>query len=186
MDSTDLSPEDKRALVRLVRRSLEEFLDGVEPAKSATSSPALERPRATFVTLRRSASGELRGCRGEIHASRPLVESVVRMAIVAATDDPRFPPVTREELPALQIEISALTPLRPIEPGEVDVGRHGLMISKGLSSGLLLPQAAVHYGWSREEFLRMLCRKAGLPDDAWKSRDSRLMAFEAEVWGEEG
>ncbi|UCF20318.1 MAG: AmmeMemoRadiSam system protein A [Gemmatimonadota bacterium] len=185
MDNRDLLAEDKRSVVRLARRTLEEFLGGVEPSKPVTDSPALRRPCATFVTLRRRDSGELRGCRGEVHARYPLVDSVVRMAIAAATDDPRFPVVTREELPDLQIEISALTPLEPIEPGEVVVGRHGLMISKGLSSGLLLPQAAVHYGWDREMFLCMLCRKAGLPDDAWKAGNSRLLAFEAEVWGEE-
>ncbi len=106
-------------------------------------------------------------------------------AIAAATDDPRFPPVTFDELPDLQIEINALTAMSPIQPEEVAVGRHGLLVLKGPNTGLLLPQVPVTYGWDREQFLRGLCRKASLPDSAWKEEGAQLYAFESEVWGEE-
>jgi AmmeMemoRadiSam system protein A len=150
-----------------------------------TESPALLHPRASFVTLRRRGSGELRGCRGEYRARRPLIESVANMAIAAGVDDSRFPPVSLDELPDLHIGISALTPLKPIRPDEVEVGRHGLMIVKGPYAGLLLPSVPVEYGWDREEFLKWLCRKAGLPDDAWQGDDLELYGFEAESWGED-
>ncbi len=107
------------------------------------------------------------------------------MAIASATDDPRFLPVTIDELPSLHIEISALTPMEPIHPDAVVVGRHGLMIFKGPRSGLLLPQVPLAYAWNREQYLDALCRKAGLPPGAWSDADVKLYAFEAEVWGEE-
>ena len=96
----------------------------------------------------------------------------------------RFAPVTLGELPHLRIEISALTPLRPIQPHEVVIGQHGLMIVKGVHTGLLLPQVPLEYDRDREEFLRAVCHKAGLPDDAWQARDAQLFGFAAEMWGE--
>lgn len=107
------------------------------------------------------------------------------MAIAAATDDPRFAPVTMAELDRLAIEISVLTPMAPIAAEDVVPGRHGLMIARGPHAALLLPQAPVIYHWGREEYLQCLCRKAGLPEDAWRTEPVELYAFEAEVWGEE-
>jgi AmmeMemoRadiSam system protein A len=107
------------------------------------------------------------------------------MAVAAGTQDPRFTPVSVAELKALTFEISALTPMTPIRPDEVEVGRHGLMISRGHFSGLLLPQVPVEQRWDRETYLRGLCAKAGLPSDAWRDDDVELRSFEAEVWGEE-
>jgi len=180
-----LTEDDKQMLLRLVRQTLTEYLGaGVKPVVAA-ESPALRQPRATFVTLRTRATGDLRGCRGEVIARQPLVESVQNMAIASATDDPRFVPVTADQVPDLRIEISALTPMKPIRPHDVVIGRHGLMIVKGGRSGLLLPQVPVEQGWSRDEFLRGLCHKAWLPDNAWKASDAQLFGFEAEVWGEE-
>lgn len=181
---SQLTPEDKQQLLRLARETLRDYLRGGELREPPSEPAALVEPRATFVTLWEGDSGDLRGCRGEPTARRPLAESVVQMAIAAATDDPRFPPVTIEELADLRIEISALTPLQPIRPGEVEVGRHGLMIIKGARSGLLLPHVPVRYGWDREKFLIWTCRKAGLPDDAWQEADAALFGFETESWGE--
>jgi AmmeMemoRadiSam system protein A len=176
--------DDRRALLRLVRETLERyFAAGLVPERPPLT-PALDAPRATFVTLRRRGTGELRGCVGETRPRGPLVESVMRMAIAAATEDPRFPAVTAEELPSLQIEISALTPMAPIRPEDVVVGRHGLLITRGAATGLLLTQVPTAHGWNRTQFLAALCRKAGLPDDAWLSDDVRLFAFESEVWEE--
>ncbi len=176
--------EDRRALLRLARTTLERYCTGGAVPERPPLTPALETPRATFVTLRRRGTGELRGCVGETRARGPLVESVMRMAIAAATEDPRFPAVRADELPGLHIEISALTPMAPIRPEDVVVGRHGLMITRGPVSGLLLPQVPTTYGWSRRQFLAALCRKAGLPEDAWLSSDAELHGFECEIWEE--
>jgi len=180
-----LDAEDKQTLLHLARQTLNDYLGKGKMPELKTQSPALLQPRATFVTLRVRATGELRGCRGEILARQPLVESVMNMAIASATDDPRFSPVTMDEVAGLHIEVSALTPMKPIKPEEVVVGRHGLMIVKGHNSGLLLPQVPVEQGWDREEFLRGLCHKAWLRENDWKAKDTQLYAFEAEVWGEE-
>lgn len=180
-----LSAEERRALLRVARETLVDLLTEAAPRRHEANTPALRERRPAFVTLRLRDSGELRGCRGECVAQRPLIESVAHAAIAAATDDPRFPPVKLNELSALRIEISALTAMSPIRPEDVEVGRHGLMIVGKLKSGLLLPQVAVTYGWNRNAFLRGLCRKAGLADRAWESDDVQLYAFESEVWGDD-
>jgi AmmeMemoRadiSam system protein A len=180
-----LSEADRQALLRLARQTLVEFLDSGRTPATATDSQALREKRATFVTLTVRETGELRGCRGEVAARQPLIESVVNMAVASATDDPRFPPVALAEVPGLHIEISVLTPLRPINPDDVSVGKHGLMISKGRMSGLLLPQVPVEWNWDREEFLESVCRKAGLPQGTWRDPEVQLFGFQCEVWGEE-
>lgn len=106
------------------------------------------------------------------------------MAVASAVDDPRFEPVRWHEVPGLHIEISALTPPRPIRPEDVVAGRHGLTVMAGHAAGLLLPQVPGAYGWNREQFLQAVCEKAGLSQDAWRRAWVRLEAFEAEVWGE--
>lgn len=181
---TPLGPEDKRRLLGLARETLEAYLRCGRYPPHCTTSPALLVPGAVFVTLRRRGTRELRGCRGEVVARRPLAEAVQRTAVASALGDPRFPPVTLDELAQVHIEISALTPLAPIRPEEVIVGTHGLMISHRGRAGLLLPQVPVEQGWDRETFLRWTCRKAGLPDDAWTFPDADLKAFECVVWGE--
>jgi AmmeMemoRadiSam system protein A len=182
--SPPLPSEDKRFLLALSRDTLNAYLGGHRLPAYHAASPALLTPRATFVTLRRRDSGDLRGCRGERAARRSLVESVVNMTIASAVDDPRFEPVRLGEVPGLHIEISALTPPRPVRPDDVVVGQHGLIVSAGYAAGLLLPQVPGAFGWNREQFLRAVCEKAGLPEDAWKWRGVRLEAFEAEVWGD--
>jgi AmmeMemoRadiSam system protein A len=184
-----LSAADRLHLLRVARETLESVLvRGVQP-RIQSDAPALLRLRACFVTLRRRDTGELRGCRGECIAVRPLIDSVARMALAAALDDTRFKPVRAHELPAIRIEISALTAPIPIRPEEVAVGRHGLILSAGQGgsrrAGLLLPQVPGEYGWDRDEYLDALCRKAGLPPSALRDPRSCLEAFEAEVWAEE-
>jgi AmmeMemoRadiSam system protein A len=181
----ELSAADRRTLLRLARQTLQDHLGGNEIAPHATESSALLLPRATFVTLRRRDTDELRGCRGECEARHPLVESVVLMAIAAAVNDSRFPPVRLTEIPDLKIEINALTPLKPIRPADIVVGKHGLMIIRGDHLGLLLPEVPIRFGWGREKFLGATCRKAGLPESAWKDEDARLFGFEAEIWSED-
>lgn len=180
-----LTDEDKAALLRLARQTLVDYLGKGTVPDLGTDSRALLELRATFVTLRRKETDELRGCRGEVVAHKSLIESVAHTAISSATEDPRFMPVTAEEIPHLHIEISALTPMTPILPEEVVIGRHGLMIKKGPYAGLLLPQVPITYGWGREQYLKALCQKAGLPSSAWREPGVELVAFEAEVWGED-
>ncbi len=162
-----LTPEQRTVLLALAWRAIRGRVRGTVAAARAPTDPALTAPGAAFVTLTRA--GSLRGCIGYIRAIQPLAECVAHCAVAAATGDPRFPPVTAEELPHLALEISVLSPLVPIEdPTQVQVGVHGLYISRGGRHGLLLPQVATEYGWDRETFLRQTCRKAGLPDDAWR------------------
>lgn len=180
-----VGPPQRAELLGLARGSVACALDGRPPPAIVPGLQALVEPRAAFVTVRRARSGRLRGCRGECPARRSLPECVRHVAVAAALDDPRFSPVTRDELPALRFEISALTTPRPIRPEEVVVGTHGLLLYAETSLGLLLPQVPVEQGWDREAFLDGLCHKAGLPMGSWRSGEVSLSAFEAEVWAEE-
>ena len=106
-----------------------------------------------------------------------------RMARAAALEDPRFSRVTPSELPDIDFEISVLTPVREVKDiNEIQVGRDGIIITRGYSKGLLLPQVATDYGWDRETFLAQTCRKAGLPMDAWKQEGTVIEMFSAEVF----
>jgi uncharacterized protein len=187
---TILSAVARRSLVNsyVLRQGAQQ---AVEQAVCAGLASALEGERAAllaegacFVTLWRRGNGSLRGCRGECSAHQPLVTAVGFMALAAAFDDPRFVSVAVEELPELQIEISVLTLPCRIEPGQVEIGRHGLMIVEGRHRGLLLPQVAVEHHMQRDQFLDAVCWKAGLPRDAWRSAAADLWAFEAESWNE--
>ena len=144
-------------------------------------SKGLTQERGAFVTLKKQ--GVLRGCIGTFVAHKPLIEIVADMARAAATEDPRFSPVVPEEISELEIEISALTPLRQIEdPETIEVGRHGIFIRHGFHSGVLLPQVAVEYGWDRWQFLDETCWKAGMNKGCWKQPGTVIEVFEAEVF----
>ncbi|HEX9728211.1 MAG TPA: AmmeMemoRadiSam system protein A [Gemmatimonadales bacterium] len=184
MTNAELSAHERDLALRYARRALESHLGGGGPVEVKTDSPGLCARRASFVTLRRRGSGDLRGCRGEVQPRRKLIESVMRMAVAAATDDPRFEAVTADELESIHIEISALTLPAPIRPADIELGRHGLMVTTGTRAGLLLPDVPVDHGWGRHEFLTHVCRKAGLPDDAWRRPNATLEGFETEVWHE--
>lgn len=179
-----LPAAERASLLVLAREAVGRRLDGREPPEIGPDLAGLTGPRAAFVTIRRRDTHELRGCRGECPARRPLAECVRRVAVSAALDDPRFVPVRREELPGLVFEISALTDLAPIRPEQVQVGRHGLILSAGGGIGLLLPQVPVEQGWDRDAFLDGLCRKAGLSSGCWRRPGVSLQAFEAEVWSD--
>ncbi len=183
MPEGPLTAQDKIDLLQHARNTLELRLSGGEAAMDMTdSSPALGAHRGAFVTLH--LGGQLRGCIGTFRASQPLSRVVGQMAVSAALHDPRFPPVRWDELAAVEIEISALTPLVPVsDPATIEVGRHGIYITRGHNSGVLLPQVALEWGWDREEFLEQTCRKAGLPRDAWQ-RGATIELFEAEVFSE--
>ncbi|MGC8762643.1 MAG: AmmeMemoRadiSam system protein A [Acidobacteriota bacterium] len=178
--------EVRRELLALARRSVETFLGEGRRLRKGKDYPDLApEPRGAFVTLK-TGEGDLRGCIGTILPAGPLDETVVRMAVAAAVEDPRFPAVRLSELPRLRFEISALTVPEPVpDLRRIEVGRHGLIVTRGSRKGLLLPQVAPEWGWDREEFLRHTCLKAGLPEEAWRDPGTRVEWFEAEVWGEE-
>lgn len=170
-----LTPEQRSALLAIARRAIRERARGAQDVTPAADDPVLHTPGAAFVTITRD--GELRGCIGYVDPIKPLAEAVAHCAASAATADPRFPPVTPDELPHLRVEVSVLSPLRVIpDPTEVEVGAHGLYISQAGRHGLLLPQVATEFGWDRETFLRQACLKAGLPGDAWK-RGAEIQVF---------
>ena len=148
----------------------------------AVTEADLQPPAGVFVSLH--LDGQLRGCIGTLHGERPLHETVADMAIEAATNDPRFPALTPKELQRTDIEVSVLTPFSPIDPGDVVPGQHGLYLAKGPRRGVLLPQVPVQYGWDRETFLAQVCRKAGLPTDAWRDPETLLLGFEAQVFSD--
>lgn len=178
-----LNEEQKNRLLFIARNSIENYLKkGSKPQVSETD-PVLIEKRGAFVTL--TKYGDLRGCIGSIYASLPLYNTVSDMAIEAATGDPRFPRLNPEELKEIKIEISVLSPLEKIEDiSKIKVGTHGLLIRKGFYSGLLLPQVATEYNWTKEEFLEHTCYKAGLNKDAWK-KGADIFIFSALVFGEE-
>lgn len=157
-----------------------------EPPVAAASSPnvwaLLLEPRGVFASL--YLGGELRGCVGYAAPIRPLYRAVAETARAAAFEDSRFWPVSAAEAPELKISLSVLSPLFPIDAGQVEVGRHGLVISDGMRRGLLLPQVPGEHGWDRETFLEQTCYKAGLPADAWR-KGATIEAFTAEVFGDE-
>jgi AmmeMemoRadiSam system protein A len=178
-----ISEHDRELLLRLAREAIQAYV-GVAPAHVATASGVLGEPGGAFVSLH--SGGELRGCIGHIEPNEPLGAVVTRCAVAAASTDPRFPPITAAELRQIDIEISLLGPLEEIHgPGEIEVGRHGLVVEQGWQRGLLLPQVATEWHWEAETFLAHTCRKAGLPPDAWKHA-ARIWRFEAEVFGEGG
>jgi AmmeMemoRadiSam system protein A len=180
----ELRGEERQLLLRTARQSIEAHLRGAE-LELPEARGALGEARGAFVTLKRRADEDLRGCIGRMTSNLPLLETVAVMAVAAATEDGRFEPVTLEELPGITIEISALGPLRPIRPEDVEVGRHGLLLSLGRRRGVLLPQVPVEHGWDRETFLAHTCWKAGLPEDAWRDPSVELLGFTATVFGED-
>lgn len=175
------SPEERALLLKLAHESIETALEGRE-INSEPPSAHLAEPRGAFTTL--YLHGQLRGCVGYVFPVASLYRTVAETARAAAFEDSRFYPVTKEETRNLQVSLSVLSPLCPIRAEEVEVGRHGLLISLGARRGLLLPQVPVEHAWDRVGFLEQTCRKAGLATDAWQ-KGATLEAFTAEVFGED-
>ncbi len=176
-----LTENEKQVLHRIARCSVDACINVVEARLPDSLSPGLRQPRGAFVTLRKA--GRLRGCIGKLTPKCSLAETVSEMAAAAATRDPRFPPVKKEELTALEVEISVLSPLRRVSDiSRIRVGIHGIYILNGHRSGLLLPQVAEEYGWDRIEFLEQTCGKARLAKDAWRHPDTEIYIFSAEVF----
>jgi uncharacterized protein (TIGR00296 family) len=185
-----------RAAVELARRAITAALGDRPPRDPATLAastdlPVLfDQPRGVFVTLTTS-DGELRGCIGYPVPVYPLRQGLPRIAVAAAREDPRFPALQASELTRTRVEVSILTVpevVASVHPSDrlaaVRPGTDGLIIDRGDLSGLLLPQVATEQGWDARRFLAETCRKAGLPPEAWRSSETRLRRFQAEVFGE--
>jgi len=139
--------------------------------------------RGAFVTL--TVDGRLRGCIGHIVGVEELWRAVQGNALAAAFEDPRFPALSGDELDQVKIEISVLTPLLRVSPEDVVVGRDGLLVERGPSRGVLLPQVAIEYGWDRETFLDRACHKAGLEIGSWRETETSVSVFSAEIFKED-
>lgn len=177
----NLTDHEKQELHRIARAVIEAKTKGEPVPYFSPATERLNEKRGAFVCIYKK--GMLRGCIGTLEARAAMYKAVEEMAEASAFRDPRFRPVTEEELPYLEIEISILTPFRQIQdPEEVQVGPHGLVIRKGFQSGLLLPQVASERNWDRVTFLEETCRKAGLPRNAWKDKDTEIYIFSADVF----
>ena len=177
-----LTPDEQKELLALARKTIEVKLFGRSEIEAECDAFIFSEDKGLFVTIHRL--GHLRGCIGTLDVNTPLREIVVQMAKSSAFKDPRFPPLSEREYAEIDIEISVLSaPYKIDSPEEVEVGSHGIIISKGHRKGLLLPQVATERNWDRETFLNHTCIKAGLPEDAWRG-DVTIEVFEAEVFGE--
>lgn len=182
----ELTESEQAALLALARCTLEFYLrEGRMPVPAEVAlepTPAMREARGAFVTLQKE--GALRGCIGDLSGRSPLYRTVMENAVSAAVRDPRFDPVRRDELAGLDIEISALTPPREVDsPLDFEPGRHGIVMTRNGRRAVFLPQVASEQGWDREQTLAHLSRKAGLPEDAWRT-GARFEVFEARVFGE--
>jgi len=176
----DISAADQEVLFRVARESLEAHLKGEKAALPQATSQTLSQPSGVFVTLHRG--GRLRGCIGYLEAMKPLLAAVQEMAVAAAFQDPRFPPLRQDELADLDVEISVLSPMCQIKHiEEIQVGRDGIYLERAPCRGLLLPQVATEYGWDRTTFLKQTCVKAGLPPEAWEDPATRIFIFSAKI-----
>ncbi|MCL6482100.1 MAG: AmmeMemoRadiSam system protein A [Firmicutes bacterium] len=177
-----LSSAERRALLALARRAIVEVVEHGSLPEPPAVRGALAEPQAAFVSLH--SRGRLRGCIGQVEPVASLAETVQFCAVAAATRDPRFAPLSPEELEELEIEISVLSPRQTVRPEQIEPGVHGVRILAGTAQALLLPQVATRFRWSRERFLEEVCLKAGLSAEAWRDPQTRIEAFTAEVFSE--
>jgi len=186
-----LTEEEGKQGLELARTAIEKYLSENIKLKAPDDLPAcFEERRGVFVTLNKF--GNLRGCIGYPYPIFTLKEAIIEAAISAAVGDPRFPAVTKDEFKDVTIELTILSmpqelKVKPEElPEHIEVGRHGLIVKKGMYQGLLLPQVATEYEWSEEEFLCQTCWKAGLPQDAWLEEETEVSTFEGQIFKEDG
>ena len=174
------SKQDQETLLQIARDSVRAHLLEQEPDLPLISSGPLTQPQGVFVSIHRGTS--LRGCVGTIHPTLPLYQSVAGCAVAAASQDERFEPLELSEIPEVEFEISVLSEIENVtDIQSIVIGSHGLIVSRGNSRGLLLPQVAIQHEWDREQFLGETCRKAGLPPTAWK-QGATVQRFTAEVF----
>ena len=180
----ELVPQEKRELLRIARTTLREWLSTGSIPPGVPHRATLVAPAGAFVSLHKGS--ELRGCIGTFAETTPLYRAVQEMAVSAASRDPRFEPLAAEELTEIDIEISVLSGLVHLDrpPEGIEIGRHGLHITRGFLRGVLLPQVAISSSWTAEEFLCQTCRKAGLEPRAWAEPEVLVEIFSAQVFAE--
>ena len=191
----ELSNQEGKFLIQLARNTVTEYLKNGKILKPPESTPKkLYEQCGVFVTISSIQNREkaLRGCIGYPYPTSPLVEAIIDSAINAATQDPRFEPMTAEELNGVVFEVSVLTPPEPVQVdnpkdylNKIKVGEDGLIIERGYRKGLLLPQVPIEWGWSEEEFLCQCCTKAGLPPDTWLTKETKISKFKAIIFEEQ-
>jgi AmmeMemoRadiSam system protein A len=182
MTPPELSSGDRAALLGIARRALLAHLGAAQRPALPAMGPLAE-PRGAFVTLH--VDDTLRGCVGTFHPQGSLAETVARMAVAAATQDPRFRPLRADEVGALRIAVSALGAPQLLEDrSALGIGRHGLLVRRGFHRGALLPRVAVEQRWDVEQFLKHACLKAGLPARAYLEPETVVEVFEAEEFEE--
>jgi len=178
-----LPEEDRRLLLGIARSAVSAHLSGNSLCLPEIHNGVASEPHGVFVSIH--SGQELRGCIGNVTTDQPLYRTTARCAVAAATTDPRFAPVTLGELPRVSFELSVLSLPESVQNAdEIEVGKHGLIVSKGSARGLLLPQVATQYRWNRNQFLAETCIKAGLHPNAWREGAS-IHCFTAAVFGEE-
>jgi hypothetical protein len=193
--SFELSLDEGKFLINLARNTVKEYLENGETLKPPKDTPKkMFEHCGVFVTINSVSHGEkeLRGCIGYPYPTSPLVEAVIDSAINAATQDPRFYPLSLKELSSVVFEVSVLTPPEPVQVdnpeqyvNKIKVGEDGLIVEKGFYKGLLLPQVPVEWGWCEEEFLCQCCVKAGLPPDSWLTKGAKISKFKAIIFEEQ-
>jgi AmmeMemoRadiSam system protein A len=175
-----LSDTERQSLLGLARLAITEAVSRGRVLDDIPTGGIFSEQRGVFVTLH--VGKRLRGCVGVVESDQPIGDSIVRSAASAALRDTRFPPMRSEELSDLQIEISLLSKPCAIQPEEIQIGRHGLLILRGGQRGLLLPQVALTHRLSLEQFLAETCRKAELSPDAWRDPEAQLLGFTCEIF----
>ena len=191
----ELTDQEGKFLIQLARKTVSQYLENGKIQKPPKETPQkLFEQCGVFVTINTIQNGEkaLRGCIGYPYPTSPLVEAVIDSAINAATQDPRFEPITSDELGGVVFEVSVLTPPEPVQVdnpkdyiSKIKVGEDGLIIERGYRKGLLLPQVPIEWGWCEEEFLCQCCVKAGLPPDSWLTKDAKISKFRAIIFEEQ-
>lgn len=178
-----LTTHDQTRLLAIARKAIETCVLTGKPTIEPTDQPALNAKLGCFVSIKQN--GHLRGCIGKFQPQSPLYQDVAEMACAAATQDPRFYPMDKDDLNNFQIEISILSPLEKInDPETIQVGVHGIYLEKDTHRGVLLPQVAIEHKWDRTMFLNQTCIKAGLPIDAWESEGTDIYIFSAQIFAE--
>jgi AmmeMemoRadiSam system protein A len=184
MMGVDFSTDEKKELLSIARNSIQSYLEHNKIKYPEITNPKFLKKMGVFVTLH--ADNSLRGCIGYPLPEKPLVEAIVDNAISSSTQDPRFEPVALPEMKSIDIEISVLTVPQEVEGvDDVEIGRDGIIISKGFNRGLLLPQVPTEQNWTLDQYISYGCMKAGLPGDEWK-RGIKIETFQAIVFGESG
>lgn len=187
---SEISLDEGILLTLTARKAIENYIKYNQKIKPSENTPSkLFRPGMAFVTideLLENNDKELRGCIGFLQPVSPLINTVINAAIAAATEDPRFPPLTKEELDKIVIEVSILslpTPIKNVD--DIVIGKHGIIVQRGWSSGTLLPQVPIEYCWDAETFIAEGCIKAGLEPDCWLDKKTKKYVYEAVVFYEE-